>query len=558
MFRDFAGVNLTGDERLREQLENLRSRRNRERVHAATLKPLDGRLRPIATGGPRHVEHVGEGGTGPMAWLQIALVSFAVLMVLVAVSLKAYALGRESGEHDLLAAQEQGPHSLFGPEVNAREAEQGLIDVMPDEVIVCDASGSVRCASHSPANADIIENGRIVKDELLDILHVVAESDVAESDAAESDAAGDSAVKGGTGENGVGPGGGYAGTHVREREVRVSLDLTRMSNAISGRGVTAGKPAPSDSYLRVRVGRICDGLYAVFIHDVTEQRRFETMRRDFVTNVSHELKTPAGAISLLAETVSDAADDPKAVKYFAGRITKESARLTELVKHLIELQRAQSSSAMLDAQRISVMSVVREAVSENIVQADAKHIAIRLSLRGHEVAREDAAPPAARAVTSAAGHVTAVAAGSAATADADDDATVFVEPPDVFIMADRETITSAVKNLVENAIRYSPEHTTVVVSVTVSVDGKEVTIRVIDQGIGIPAASLDRVFERFYRVDPARSRATGGSGLGLAITKHCVQECGGTISVWSREGEGSTFTIELPTAPESDGGQSEA
>ena len=108
------------------------------------------------------------------------------------------------------------------------------------------------------------------------------------------------------------------------------------------------------------------------------------------------------------------------------------------------------------------------------------------------------------------------------------------------------TVTTAVKNLVENAIHYSPAHTTV--SVGIGVVGDRVRIRVVDQGIGIPKAALGRIFERFYRVDPARSRETGGSGLGLAITKHCVQECGGTISVWSREGEGSTFTIELPVA----------
>ncbi|HCH21692.1 MAG TPA: two-component sensor histidine kinase, partial [Bifidobacterium sp.] len=106
----------------------------------------------------------------------------------------------------------------------------------------------------------------------------------------------------------------------------------------------------------------------------------------------------------------------------------------------------------------------------------------------------------------------------------------------------------AVKNLVENAINYSPERTTVAVGIGVE-DGK-VAIRVVDQGIGIPAASLSRIFERFYRVDPARSRETGGTGLGLAITKHCVEDCGGTIAVWSREGEGSTFTITLPQAPD--------
>lgn len=125
---------------------------------------------------------------------------------------------------------------------------------------------------------------------------------------------------------------------------------------------------------------------------------------------------------------------------------------------------------------------------------------------------------------------------------------------DVFIDADHETIKTAVKNLVENAVNYSPMNTTVAVGI--GHDGGKVTIRVVDQGIGIPAPSLDRIFERFYRVDPARSRETGGTGLGLAITKHCVQDCGGTITVWSREGEGSTFTITLPEAgdaPESRG-----
>ena len=117
---------------------------------------------------------------------------------------------------------------------------------------------------------------------------------------------------------------------------------------------------------------------------------------------------------------------------------------------------------------------------------------------------------------------------------------------DVFVVADHETIKTAVKNLVENAINYSPEHTTVAVGI--GIESGKVAIRVVDQGIGIPAASLSRIFERFYRVDPARSRETGGTGLGLAITKHCVEDCGGTISVWSREGEGSTFTITMPQA----------
>ena len=282
-------------------------------------------------------------------------------------------------------------------------------------------------------------------------------------------------------------------------------------------------------YLRVRIGDIGDDLYAIFINDMSEQRRFEAVRRDFVTNVSHELKTPAGAIALLAETVTDAADDPDAVRYFSGRISKESARLTELVHHLIDLQKAQSPQSVIDARRISALDVARAAIAANQTQADSRHVDIRLSVNGQSVPTKVEEP--------ADGEGSLEESGSPAT-----------NGP--MIKADKEAMQTAVKNLVENAIHYSPEHTTVAVGVGER-DGK-VTIRVVDQGIGIPAKSLDRIFERFYRVDPARSRETGGSGLGLAITKHCVQENGGRISVWSRTGEGSTFTIELPAAPDED------
>ena len=204
------------------------------------------------------------------------------------------------------------------------------------------------------------------------------------------------------------------------------------------------------------------------------------------------------------------------MRYFAGRITKESQRLTELVHKLIELQRAQDAPAMSDAKPMSVVAMTRESIAANEVQADAKRIGIVLSLNGRVIPVE-------------------VPEGEPETLD-----------DDVLVRVGREPFTTAVKNLVENAVHYSPAHTTV--SVGIGVVGDRVRIRVVDQGIGIPKESLGRIFERFYRVDPARSRETGGSGLGLAITKHCVQECGGTISVWSREGEGSTFTIELPVA----------
>ena len=297
---------------------------------------------------------------------------------------------------------------------------------------------------------------------------------------------------------------------VRQREVAIRAAGYQHNAASPGRGVQAGEPLPSDTlYLRIRMGRITEGIYAIFIADMSEQRHFEAMRRDFVT--------PAVAISLLAETIADAADDPKAVRYFSGRISKESTRLTELVHHLIDLQRAQSTHAILNTHRVSVLGIVRDAVRASAVQAENKHIDIHVSLGSRTVAR---------------------------TAQGDDE---FPDSDDVAVMADKDALTTAVKNLVENAIRYSPEHTTVGVGVIES--NGTTMIRVVDQGIGIPAQALGRIFERFYRVDPARSRETGGSGLGLAINKHCVQDCGGTISVWSREGEGSTFTIELPSAP---------
>ena len=348
-----------------------------------------------------------------------------------------------------------------------QSTERQLVAVMPEALVVVDSLATVQYASPAARRFGIIHDQAMALAEIRDIVKLVSTDSV-----------------------------------VRERELTIPLHGRTRTGVVNtnGKGVEAGKPLPEDTlYLHVRVGQIADNLFAIFISDMSEQRRFEIMRRDFVTNVSHELKTPAGAISLLAETIGDAADDPDAVKYFSGRISKESERLTELVHRLIDLQKAQSAAAMLNAERLSVLSVAREALAENQVHANAE-----------ELAKEAE------------------------------------QNLDVFVVADHETIKTAVKNLVENAINYSPEHTTVAVGI--GIESGKVAIRVVDQGIGIPAASLSRIFERFYRVDPARSRETGGTGLGLAITKHCVEDCGGTISVWSREGEGSTFTITLPQA----------
>lgn len=408
-----------------------------------------------------------------------------VLVVAVAVAAAigaavAYGRGREAGEAESRPRPAEGDHSLFGEDLPVLPTERRFVEVMPYALIVADSAGAVAYASKGADPLNLVRNGRLVAEDIGEVLALVV-----------------------------------ADGQVRERELKVTLP--RPDRRQDGRGVRAGEAVPTGTlYLRVRIGAIADDLFAIFLHDMSEQRRFEAMRRDFITNVSHELKTPSGAISLLAETITDAADDPDAVRYFAGRITKESQRLAELVHKLIELQRAQDAPAMSDAKPMSVVAMTRESIAANEVQADAKRIGIVLSLNGRVIPVE-------------------VPEGEPETLD-----------DDVLVRVGREPFTTAVKNLVENAIHYSPAHTTV--SVGIGVVGDRVRIRVVDQGIGIPKESLGRIFERFYRVDPARSRETGGSGLGLAITKHCVQECGGTISVWSREGEGSTFTIELPVA----------
>ena len=392
----------------------------------------------------------------------------------------AYGRGREAGEAESRRRSAEGDHSLFGEDLPVLPTERRFVEVMPYALIVADSAGAVAYASKGADPLNLVRNGRLVAEDIGEVLALVV-----------------------------------ADGQVRERELKVTLP--RPDRRQDGRGVRAGEAVPTDTlYLRVRIGAIADDLFAIFLRDMSEQRRFEAMRRDFITNVSHELKTPSGAISLLAETITDAADDPDAVRYFAGRITKESQRLAELVHKLIELQRAQDAPAMSDAKPMSVVAMTRESIAANEVQADAKRIGIVLSLNGRVIPVE-------------------VPEGEPETLD-----------DDVLVRVGREPFTTAVKNLVENAVHYSPAHTTV--SVGIGVVGDRVRIRVVDQGIGIPKAALGRIFERFYRVDPARSRETGGSGLGLAITKHCVQECGGTISVWSREGEGSTFTIELPVA----------
>lgn len=247
----------------------------------------------------------------------------------------------------------------------------------------------------------------------------------------------------------------------------------------------------------------------LLLEDRTESRRIEAVRRDFVANVSHELKTPVGALSLLSEAVEDAADDPEAVRRFSMRMRRESIRLTQLVQEIIDLSRLQAAEGLVEPSLLEVDALVAEAIDRSGSVAQQ---------RGSEV----------------------VVAGVVGAQ----------------VVGDRELLVTAVRNLVHNALAYSPEHSRVVVEVRRgpgpqggAAEPPTVDIAVSDRGVGISPADLERIFERFYRVDPARSRSTGGTGLGLSIVKHVAGNHGGDVRVWSVEGEGSTFTLRLPAPP---------
>jgi two-component system sensor histidine kinase SenX3 len=239
------------------------------------------------------------------------------------------------------------------------------------------------------------------------------------------------------------------------------------------------------------------------LEDLTEALRVEAVRRDFVANVSHELKTPVGAMQLLAEALHEASDDPEAVRHFAQRMTKEATRLGLLVQELIDLSRLQGAEPLKDPKPAAMEQAVHEAVDRNRLPAEAKAIRV-------VVVRESGEGPD--------------------------------EPLVVF--GDEAQLATAVANLLENAIAYSPDHTRVIIGMRRRDDIVEVSVA--DEGIGIAEADQERVFERFYRADPARSRDTGGTGLGLAIVKHIATNHDGEVVLWSAGGKGSTFTLRLP------------
>jgi two-component system sensor histidine kinase SenX3 len=250
-------------------------------------------------------------------------------------------------------------------------------------------------------------------------------------------------------------------------------------------------------HVTARVAPLSSRLVLALVEDRTRERRVEAIRRDFVANVSHELKTPVGAIGLLAEAVQEAADDPEAVTRFAGRMHTESVRLSRLVQQIIELSRLQGDDPLDLPEPVDVDGMVAKAIDQSAIDAESKHIDV--------------------VVDGEAGLV---------------------------LLGNGDEVALALGNLVANAITYSPEHSKVVVAARPN--HMMVDLTVTDQGIGIPANEIDRIFERFYRVDPARHRSTGGTGLGLSIVKHVAASHGGDVRVWSVEGEGSTFTLSLP------------
>ncbi len=270
----------------------------------------------------------------------------------------------------------------------------------------------------------------------------------------------------------------------------VEFDLT-LKNPVPGRGRIAvrGMARP--------LSRGESNFVVLFADDDSETARMEATRRDFVANVSHELKTPVGAMSLLAEALLESADDPDSVRHFGNRLLAESGRMGKMVTELIALSRLQGAEKLPQLEAVEVDVVVNAAIERSRTAAEAAGITVSTdSNSGLE------------------------------------------------ILGDETLLITALSNLVENAINYSPRGSHV--SVSRALRNDHVNIAVTDRGIGIAKEDQERVFERFFRADKARSRATGGTGLGLAIVKHVAANHNGEITLWSKLGTGSTFTLRIP------------
>lgn len=245
------------------------------------------------------------------------------------------------------------------------------------------------------------------------------------------------------------------------------------------------------------------GFVILTLEDRTEARRLDETRRDFVANISHELKTPIGAIGLLAETLQGATDDPEAVLKFASSLQREASRLGHIVQEIIELSRLQAATEVKNSAEIRLADLISDSLERVRILAESKNMRL--------------------------------------VADLDDS---------ILIEVSYEQIATAITNLFENAINYSDPGGQVGISLKRVDNFAEIVVT--DSGVGIALEDQARIFERFYRVDPSRSRETGGTGLGLAIVKHIAINHGGEISVFSKPGLGSTFTLTLPITPSSE------
>lgn len=272
-----------------------------------------------------------------------------------------------------------------------------------------------------------------------------------------------------------------------------------------------GAPGQGTLVIQLRVAPLGEEYILLLADDRTEIARTEAVRNDFVANVSHELKTPVGAISLLAEAIESAPEDQATVRRFASRMMTESARLAALVQDIIELSRLQGKDVARAGTAVDMNSVIAEAVDRTRLPAQSKNITL-----------------------------------------------VVGAPQSAVVHGDQAQLVTALRNLIDNAVRYSPENTQVGIGLAVR-DGV-VSVSISDQGDGLTPQEQDRVFERFYRVDTARSRHTGGTGLGLSIVKHIVGNHGGEVTLWSTPKTGSTFTVRLPqlSLPTSDGGSQDS
>ena len=293
------------------------------------------------------------------------------------------------------------------------------------------------------------------------------------------------------------------GTTLLSDELAALIRQVRRDGQIRETELIVPRSSGAPRHVTARVAPLGSRLVLALVEDRTKERQVDAVRRDFVANVSHELKTPIGAIRLLAEAVQDASDDPDAVYRFASRMLTESDRLSRLIQQIIELSRLQGDEPLESPVPVAIDDVVASAVDFVSMTANAKQI--QVLAEGEEGLK---------------------------------------------VLGSDKQVTAAVSNLVANAVAYSEPGSRVLV--TRKRAGHHIEISVVDQGIGIPEAEVERIFERFYRVDPARHRSTGGTGLGLSIVKHVAATHGGDVRVWSVEGQGSTFTLSLPQHPNHD------